>query len=1195
MTIHPGTLVAGRFRVDALLGSGGAGTVYRATQEPLHRPVALKVLRDDLSGDETVRRRFVREARAVAALSHPHIAMVHDFGQTDSGTLYMAMEFVEGASLDHVLAREAPSWPLLRTLFDQLLSGLAHAHARGVVHRDIKPGNVLIAAGPDGTPNLKIVDFGIAELHGFEGFDDADTTGSGRVVGTPHFMAPEQARGEKHVTATVDVYTVGLLLYWAISGRHAFDGDTPMDIMMAQVSHAPPAMIERPGLIVPPGIEDLVLAALAKEPRERIPSATAFRSRLRALAGGFADDVDASIEVEPVTAPSLAPAQQATMLEPGTHTLREEELAQTPATPAPAPTLRPSLRTGSATVVGRDDERRRLLEVVHDSWARERGLILTLEGEAGLGKSTLATWIRDQVLDVFELTTGRGTCHREGERGLRGVREALEGALDVRGLPAEQLARELAGRLISIGVTDARDAGRLMGLLRPELRDSDAPERASALYEVVLRTLTGLGAERPVLLVVDDIQWAGEETFALLEYLATEFSQRPARVVVVVTVQLDEDDESMTSSLRQLSRYNGTTALRHRLTPFDDDAARDLIASLIDASPALRDAVVRRAGGNPMHLVQLVRYLSDEGLIEPSPRGWRARRGVRVDAVLPPDLADLVQLRIAQVEADPDHGERLHALLDRAAVLGRSFRFQVLERMLRSENRADLIEHIDADVDRLLDEDLLRMRETRDDDILSFPTSLIRDVVARRLENRRTTRRLHRYAAEAKLAILGESVDRIAPELVAHFAAARDRRRELEYSRIAAEAANRTHRPSDALRYYDRAIELVREVDADESGDTASSRSMLLKSAGIAVGLGRYAVADQRYRAIVDDPKAPDADRIAALYGVADVAWISGRFDDALATLEKGVALAEAMRDPARIARGLGELARVEWHRGNNDRSAELVERALKQAHRAANPAGIAEALWLKGDIARGRGDVDAAEALFEDALQRFTALDRPRGVAKCHAKLAVTARLRDDLDAAVDHYEKALGIYRDHGGQRGVAHQLNGLGDVARYRGDLSLAADNYRRAVDIFQSLRLPYDTAMALTNLGLAAREAGNLDEAIDALRRALTVSERVGYAYLTLGIRLNLAHALALVGFEDESEAMLSASLELADSVELVDPDYALPLELLGNLKAASGKTAEADALYVRAREMWHEMGRLEDEARVDRRLQGDDDA
>jgi serine/threonine protein kinase/tetratricopeptide (TPR) repeat protein len=1185
-----GKLIAGRYRIESVLGTGGVGTVYRAIQDTLQRPVALKMLHPELSGNPTVRRRFSREARAVASLSHPNIAAIYDYGTTDDGTAFLAMEYIEGTSLADLVVRDEPAFPVLREIFDQILSGLGHAHARGVIHRDIKPANILVSNDPDGAVLAKIVDFGIATGARFEFGGDNDSTGAGSVVGTPHFMAPEQARGERHLSATVDVYTVGLMLFWAITGQHAFHGETPIDVMMAQISAPTPPVVPRPGVVLPEGVEAMIHAALQKSPRDRIPSATAFRARLRTLSGGATVAITDAVPKPPPPPPGRAtPARPRTILESDLQTVHEvsDELLLEPEV---ASSGRVALRIPNG-VVGRAADRERMILAGHRAFDDGHGVIITLEGEAGLGKSTMARWFAENMLEHYEVRVGTGTFHRDGDRGLRGFREAFDVLLDTRGLDADRLDRALRERLVGTGFGDARDLDMLRTFLRPSMAvaERSAPPTGDGLYEVLFRLLESQSKTRPLLVVVDDVHWAGPETAGFIQYLGTELAQRRCHVVVLLSVQVDDiTTEELGDSLRELARHEGNSALRLRLGTIPDDDARALVAAMLDASPELKDALVQRASGNPMHLVQLIRFLSEEGHLEQSSSGWRTRAGIDVTQVLPPGLADIVEARIRQVENHPRHGDRLHRLLDRVAILGRSSRFSILERMLRAENEAELIEHLDEDIDELLDEELLAMTETRDDDILSFPNSLTRDVILSRLRNRRTTRRLHQFAAEAKLAVLGVDSDKAAAELADHFAAARDLPREFEYTRIAAEVADRSHRPHDAERHFLRALALLDDLGDESVGGRETRRVLRLRLAGLSVGFGNYDVARQHFSAILEDPEAPARSRVRAAYGSADIAWIRGEFDTALTFYTDGVAQARVVEDAQLVSTGLIGLARVHSHRGEGEIAASLVADALEQAGASQDPAQAAEVLWFQGDIASGRGDVENAERHLLAALERFSSLDRPLGVAKCRAKLAMLARMRNDLDLAVENYSAALEIYRAHGGRRGVAHQLNGLGDVARFRGDLKLATEHYRRAVDIFESLQLPYDAAIALTNLGLAARQAGNLDEAREAMERALRVSERVHYAYLTLGIKLNLAYVLALLGEEAASNELLEQALALSDDVELVDPDYALPLEMLGDLKAASGRGSEAGVLYERAWEMWKDLGRTADLERIEAR-------
>ena len=1194
-----GKVIASRYRIESVLGAGGIGTVYRAIQDPLDRPVALKMLHPEFSQKPDLRRRFVREARAVAALAHPNIAMVHDFGIDQNSALYMAMELVDGLSLSELLLAEPLKFEQLAVIFDQILTGLGHAHARGVVHRDIKPANILVARHEDGTPQVKIVDFGIAAVTGFAwSGDEQPTTGTGQVVGTPQYMAPEQARGERHVTASVDVYTVGLLLYWALTGQHAFDGDNPMDVLVAQVSDAPPPLVPRPELAVPDAVHQLVIDALRKSPRDRLPSVAAFRARLTDIIGRTQAPT-LSARTEPKVRRTRT-TRGRTVVEHDPPTVPEGPAAElfdsgqvggldTEDRLAPgAPAVRPNI-----PLVGREDDRRRLVEAISTARDGGGGLVVTVEGEPGMGKSRIAAWLRQHLQEHEQYRTGHGAFHRDGERGLRGIREAFDDLLGTRGFDTARLAAHVVERLVDWGVPEPSDARTLIRFLRPTSEQTGSIHSGpmpDAINDLLLRVLAHAATDTPVVLTIDDLQWAGREALSFIEFAAAELAHRDARLVIVATVQIgDITGDEIDQMLRQLSRFQGRSVLRHQLGPVGEEDAHRLIHALIHPSPELEKALIARAGGNPMHIVQLVRYLTEERLLEAADEGWRARPGVDVGALLPPSLADLIELRIDQLE-QISPGSRLKDLLNRAAVLGRSFRFDVLERMLQIENRADLLEAIDQDVDQLLDQELLRLTETRHDDVLAFPNSLIRDVLVERMRNRRMTRRLHAFAAEAKLTVLGQNADQLADELVVHFRAARDLARELKYGQLAATRAERSHRPHEAVTLLRRALELVDELDEPEDAGP-TRRRLSLRIAALLVGVGAYGEADAYFRTVEEDAETDPRESTLAVFGRAKIARILGNFDEAEARYVSGTGQAFELDDHELVARGKIGLARVAWHRGENERASELAEQALDYAVRGEVEAQVPEAEWLLADLARSRGDLDEAEDLFQAAFERFDAQDDALGIAKCLAMLAVVARSLGELSRAESRYHRAQKIYAEHGDRKGVAHQLNGLGDVARFRGDYEAAATSYRRAVDIFQSLRLPYDAALALTNLGLVARDSGQSFEAEDAFRRALVVSERVGFAYLTIGVGLNLAHVLALQGRDQESDQVLVQALELADEADLVDPDYAAPLEALGDLRAASGRHRESAVLLQRARDMWSELGRESDIRRVDERIRG----
>ena len=268
--IRPQSLVNNRYRVGSRLGEGGMAVVYAGHDLLLGRDVAIKTLRAQFAADAGVRARFDREARAAAALSHPNIIDVYDVGE-DEGTPYLVMELVHGQSLKEIIAADAPFHPDdVAELLIQIGEALDYAHARGYVHRDVKPGNILV----DGHGRARMVDFGIAK-----GLADGDLTDAGGGFGTVAYLSPEQAEGLM-ATPSSDVYSAGVVAFEMLTGERPFRADTPVGVAMRHVHDpAPPPSQIVPGL--PPQIDAVILRALDKDPTRRWPSASAFARALR--------------------------------------------------------------------------------------------------------------------------------------------------------------------------------------------------------------------------------------------------------------------------------------------------------------------------------------------------------------------------------------------------------------------------------------------------------------------------------------------------------------------------------------------------------------------------------------------------------------------------------------------------------------------------------------------------------------------------------------------------------------------------------------------------------------------------------------------------------------------------------------------------------------------------------------------------
>src|SRR5512139_1357426 len=272
MSLAPGNRL-GPYEIVSQLGQGGMGIVFRARDTRLDRDVAVKVLPRNLAEDPEALSRFEREAKAVAALSHPNILAIHDFGHGEEGTVYAAMELLEGETLRQRLQEGALPPRKAVEIALEVASGLAAAHDKGIVHRDLKPENVFLL----GSGQVKVLDFGLARVApgAAEVSGDVPTlslsTEPGRVMGTVGYMAPEQVRG-KVVDARADIFSFGAVLYEMLAGKRAFRGESPVETLNAILKEDPPSLFESTQN-VSPALERIVRRCLEKRPEERFRTA----------------------------------------------------------------------------------------------------------------------------------------------------------------------------------------------------------------------------------------------------------------------------------------------------------------------------------------------------------------------------------------------------------------------------------------------------------------------------------------------------------------------------------------------------------------------------------------------------------------------------------------------------------------------------------------------------------------------------------------------------------------------------------------------------------------------------------------------------------------------------------------------------------------------------------------------------------
>jgi tetratricopeptide (TPR) repeat protein len=601
---------AAGYRIEAVIGRGGVGTVYRAVQLTLQRDVALKLLTAEQSADSSFRQMFLDESILAASLDHPHVVPVYDAGEVEQ-VLYMAMRYVPGSDLQGMIRREGRLSPHASVMIlEQVAGALDAAHAAGLVHRDVKPSNVLIAGGHGAEQPLHawLGDFGLSRR-----IADPAEQATERPLGTVHYVAPEQIRGDA-VDHRADIYSLGCLLFECLTGSVPFAHSSVPSVLYAHLESPSPTVSDL-GIGLPPALDEVISWALAKSPDDRPQSATALaQAAAQALSGA-----PVSPDTPRARARSLGAASRRTR--------------------------------ASRPIVGRLLESEDLVSLLDDASAGVGG-VATLAGEAGIGKTTLAR----------QLST---LAEQRGIPAVWGIGASAETARPY--WHWIQLVRAIAGRREGPEVFKTLGAvGAWLYTIVPDLELGlpgpgavGAEEGRFHLYDALLRLLE-LAAERSGLLVVlDDLQFADEASLLALSYISRAVADK--RILIVCTHRDLELEESRRDAAPFSELVRPTLGIVLKGLPAAD--VRRMIESRRDLPPpdALVDRIHQLTGGNPLFVSELLSLIEAEHELDDS--------AVAAGAMpLPAGVRDAITARLAMLSAAG------REVLGVASVIGQQFR-----------------------------------------------------------------------------------------------------------------------------------------------------------------------------------------------------------------------------------------------------------------------------------------------------------------------------------------------------------------------------------------------------------------------------------------------------------------------------------------------------------------------------------------
>lgn len=980
-----GRVIGEKFRLRERIASGASGSVYCADQIALGRTVAVKLLRPELALDDRFLSRFHGEALAASRLNHPNTVAVIDYGQTDDGVLYLAMEYLRGLSLAEVARAERPlSVEHVVDFVAQIAAGAAEAHDAGVVHADLKPENVVVERRQRGWNLVKVVDFGIARLLGAA----SEETSDGAICGTPEYMAPEIVRGGEPTFAS-DIYALGAILFELLAGAPPFEGESTIEILTAHLQHEPPplsAVAERPE--IPPALEEIARLALAKEPQDRFASAEAFRDALLAAARGPS-------ERAALCADCGAPNAERFKYCPECGRPREDALALFAEREATARADRAEIDTPPPEssplfplpLVGRDTALTRAR-----AHARARGGCLVVAGPPGSGKTRL---LREafagprpggdtpSLIIATPDPSGAGAPYYP-------VRAVVATAL---ALPPRCTYADLERAALELGLV-SRDLPGITELLAPrgDLDELEPAARRRELFASARRALVTAAARKPLVFAFDDADRYDEPSRAFLRDLAGRAHAEDLRVAIAISAPAAAD----AAGADDLT--TGTDAQRVWLAPLGAPALRGLASHLEHGGRAELPPAddLGASGGHPGHINERYRLFVEGG--GPSPVADSTADLLAARLELLPREAQLVAQAIAAygIEADEEGA--------RAALGGSLDGAEVAEAIAILEARG-----IIARGDRL-----------------AFERAFVREVV---------------YAvtpAETKRTLHAACLEHLGPDLEPGARAIH-----LEGAGRRAEAARAFETAGDAARvaldrggsagHYQRGLENARRAMLAAEDDLHRRRfiSISIKLASALAEGGDLGLA----RGVLDE----------ALGHCHEAPVLKARLFREIGRAHAEAHELTAAEDSARQAAGLGimagerellteiylDLADYRVRAGKWAEAAADLEEALDLLHGGESggagrpPASLWRLALRLAKLRAERGERARALAAAREAENMATAVGARLGVARAHAVIAAQLEGGGDASGAAHYRRSAAERMRVLGDRRGTVDIL--------------------------------------------------------------------------------------------------------------------------------------------------------------------------
>lgn len=1091
----------GRYKIKTPIGKGGMAVVYSALDTTLSREVAIKVLLPDKNANSEIDRLVLQEAITASGLNHPNITTIYDVGQQDE-YYFIAMELIEGQTLREKLANGALDPHEAIDIAIQTAEGLGAAHSLGIIHRDVKPENIIVR--PDGY--VKILDFGLAKICPGSLLDEAkgkSTLGrvgplnSQRIMqGTVGYMSPEQVRGED-VDERSDLFSLGITLYEMLAGKLPFEAKTLADRMLAilRLEVIPPSHL-RPSLSSE--FDVFMAKALAKRKEDRFQNALALSRALRLIEPGRGSAAISTLSLKPPT------KEHAKAIAEAAENVDQESTAQ-------------------HGFIGRAKEID-LLEKRFQLVLNNKPQIVFITGEAGQGKSVLVSHFHNQTKEQASFLSGR---FYENVCGLPFV-TFLDALSDFWNDFLLDNKTELLGEIFgerTIQIEEAlkkRDSIRASYML---LQMQGGAEQTIRSFEAIRRCLKTLATHKPIVFFLDNIQWADDASLLAFAYLVKTLGNIPIMLLATIRSEDLVEGRTLKTWLQQIQNRENVEILN--LTSFNPQEIAMLISQLcpgIEPSQELINTLYQETDGNPFFIKEMVMLWLENGTLRKQNGRWQFS-GMEKTA-LPKSIGDLIELRLKRLD------KPILDVLSQASVIGNEFGFVFLQAVTQLDE-----EELIYILETAIKHNLLDETGQHADDSYTFHHTIIQQILYESLSKRRK-RQLHERVAEALQRCFASNIEKVTPQIAYHYYCAGIAEKTFEYAVLAAEQQRRAGSASEQSQYLEWARNALADMPTDlhdkkslrllstyrlnlgsiatlrgktdvalshleeallfgqKAGDEQLHGTILIAMGQLQLLLTDYQSAQKYYSEAISifERSRDNTQRLEALAGFA----LSKSFD--VKELERAGRWLMAMAGNSSQAKGYAytALALSDFQFGHLGKAVKHYQRSLEHFEIAGETSQHSRTLCLLGTVYTQRRQFDLAEECCQHGLEQVAGINL---FAELIARSTMVPILvhRKNFSAAKETIYQVLTLSQKSHNKLHISRAYAELAEVEQHSGQFQEAINNYHQAIELFTSLKYHYRLAEALAKLSQCYFQINEINKSLEICRQARAIARENQFRY------------------------------------------------------------------------------------------------